>query len=314
MANSEMIAAQVVRVPTGIANCYIVGTPERWILIDAGTHGNANNIRQAVAEHIGPDATPAAIVLTHGHFDHSGSARELAEAWDVEIFAHRLEIPFLNGNSKYPPPDPTVGGFMSQVIRFLPNKKMNVGPSLREISVGRLPWLPEWEIIETPGHSPGHLSYFRSEDSALLAGDAFCTVDQNSMTDTLSQRQKVSIPPPYYTCDWIAAARSVRKLADLRPKVLAAGHGTPMRGAQASTALRALANNFADAAPKDGRYVREAARTNESGIVYLPPPLPDPVKIGAMIAAGVAGAVGAGVLIRNRRRGFPSESEIEKAA
>jgi glyoxylase-like metal-dependent hydrolase (beta-lactamase superfamily II) len=164
MSNSELIAAQVVRVPTGIANCYIVGTRERWVLIDAGTQGNAKNIREAVNEHIGPDLAPAAIVLTHGHFDHAGSARELAEEWDVEIYAHCLEIPFLDGTSKYPPPDPTVGGFMSQVVRLLPNKKMNVGPNLKGLFLGRLPWLPEWEILETPGHSPGHVSFFRSED------------------------------------------------------------------------------------------------------------------------------------------------------
>src|SRR5947209_9875626 len=101
MANSEWIAAQVVRVPTGIANCYIVGTRERWVLIDAGTPGNAKKIHEAVGEHIGPDAAPAAIVLTHGHFDHAGSARQLAEKWEVEIYAHRLEVPFLNGSSKY---------------------------------------------------------------------------------------------------------------------------------------------------------------------------------------------------------------------
>jgi glyoxylase-like metal-dependent hydrolase (beta-lactamase superfamily II) len=312
MANSELIAAQVVRVPTGIANCYIVGTRERWVLIDAGTQGNVKNIREAVDEHIGPGATPAAIVLTHGHFDHAGSARELAEQWDVEIYAHRLEVPFLNGSSKYPPPDPTVGGFMSQVIRFLPNKKMNVGPNLRELSLGRLPWLPEWEILETPGHSPGHVSFFRSEDSTLLAGDAFCTVDQNSMTDTLSQRQKVSIPPPYYTCDWQSAERSVKKLAELRPKVLAAGHGIPMRGAQAATQLRTLANNFPT--PEDGRYVRKAAKTDETGIVYLPPPVPDPVKIGTLVAVGVAGAVGAGLLARNRRRDGSNAQDLEEAA
>jgi glyoxylase-like metal-dependent hydrolase (beta-lactamase superfamily II) len=312
MSNSELIAAQVVRVPTGIANCYILGTRERWVLIDAGTQGNAKNIREAVNEHIGPDVAPAAIVLTHGHFDHAGSARELAEEWDVEIYAHRLEIPFLDGTSKYPPPDPTVGGFMSQVVRFLPNKKMNVGPNLNELSPGRLPWLPEWEIIETPGHSPGHVSFFRSEDSTLIAGDAFCTVDQNSMTDTLAQRQKVSIPPPYYTCDWQSAERSVKKLAELGPKVLAAGHGIPMRGAQAATQLRTLANNFPT--PEDGRYVRKAAKTDETGIVYLPPPVPDPVKIGTLVAVGVAGAVGAGLLARNRRRDGSNAQDLEEAA
>jgi glyoxylase-like metal-dependent hydrolase (beta-lactamase superfamily II) len=311
MSASELIAAKVVRVPTGISNCFIVGSRERWILIDAGTQGNTKNILRAVAEHIG-EAPPAAIFLTHGHFDHAGSARELAEHWGVEIYAHRLEIPFLNGTSKYPPLDPTVGGFMSQVIRFFPNKKLNVGPNLRELSVGRLPGLPEWEIIETPGHSPGHVSYFRSEDSVLIAGDAFCTVDQNSMVDTLQQRQKVSIPPPYYTCDWQAAERSVKKLAELSPKLLAAGHGIPMRGALATSQLRALANNFP--VPENGRYIYEAARTNESGIVYLPPPSADPVKIGAWIAAGAGVGVAAGVILRQRWPGRSEEHKIKKAA
>ena len=312
MSNSELIAAKVVRVPTGIANCYILGKRERWVLIDAGTEGNAKNILQAVEDHIGSDMPPAAIFLTHGHFDHAGSARELAEHWDVAIYAHRLETPFLNGTSKYPPPDPTVGGFMSQVIRFLPNKKIDGGPNLREFSAGRVPALPEWEIIETPGHSPGHVSYFRSEDSVLIAGDAFCTVNQNSMVDTLQQRQSVSIPPPYYTCDWQAAERSVRTLAELRPKVLAAGHGIPMRGAAATTQLRALANNFP--IPEDGRYVREAARTNESGIVYLPPPAADPVKIGAWIAAGAGVGVAAGVILRKTWPSRSEEHRLEDAA
>jgi glyoxylase-like metal-dependent hydrolase (beta-lactamase superfamily II) len=311
MSKCELIASGVVRIPTGIANCYIVGTSEKWLLIDAGTPGNARNILSAVDEHIGPNATPEAIVLTHGHFDHSGSARELSDRWDVEIFAHRLEIPFVNGTSKYPPPDPTVGGFMSQMIRFIPNKKMDVGPKLAELSAGRLPWSPEWQILETPGHSPGHLSLFRAEDGVLIAGDAFTTVDQNSMADSLSQRQRVSGPPPYYTCDWQAAERAVKQLAELRPKVLAAGHGIPMRGASATAQLRALADNFP--IPNDGRYVREPARTNESGIVYLPPPVPDPVKITAMAALGFGIGIGALALLKARRSGS-SEARLANEA
>ena len=104
----------------------------------------------------------------------------------------------------------------------------------------------------------------------------------------------------------------MKQLAELRPKVLAAGHGIPMRGAQAATQLRALANNFP--VPEDGRYVRRPARTDETGIVYLPPPVPDPVKIGALVAAGVAGAVAAGVVARNRRASAAGEREIERAA
>jgi hypothetical protein len=132
------------------------------------------------------------------------------------------------------------------------------------------------------------------------------------MVDTLQQRQSVSIPPPYYTCDWQAAERSVRKLAELRPKVLAAGHGIPMRGASATTQLRALANNFP--IPEDGRYVREAARTNESGIVHLPPPAADPVKIGVWIAAGAGVGVAAGATLRRYWRRSSEEQRIQEAA
>src|SRR5919107_1012291 len=57
-------------------------------------------------------ARPAAVVLTHGHFDHVGSLEALLEAWDVPIYAHPLERPYLTGVSPYPPPDPLVGGGM----------------------------------------------------------------------------------------------------------------------------------------------------------------------------------------------------------
>jgi glyoxylase-like metal-dependent hydrolase (beta-lactamase superfamily II) len=313
MANSDSIAYEVARVPAGIANSYIVGSPARWVLIDSGTPGNANNIRKAVEKHLGHGARPEAIVLTHGHFDHCGSARELAEYWDVEIYAHRMEMPFVDGTSKYPPPDPTVGGFMSQVVRFLPNNKMNLSPHLRELATGKLPWIAEWEIIETPGHTPGHVSFFRREDGTLIAGDAFTTVNQDSMTDTLTQRPQVSRPPAYYTPDWEKAEQSVKRLASLNPSVLAAGHGIPMSGGGAATQLRALANNFP--IPESGRYVPEPAQTDERGIVYLPPPVPDPVKTGMLIALGVAGAVSAGIVAKRRMTSSrASEPEIDRAA
>ena len=53
---------------------------------------------------------PAAILLTHGHFDHVGALKTLAEEWDVPVYAHTLELPYLTGRSSYPPPDPSVGG------------------------------------------------------------------------------------------------------------------------------------------------------------------------------------------------------------
>ena len=93
-----------------MVNVVFVGTPgESWVLIDAGVIGATKSIERAVEERFGGTA-PAAIVLTHGHFDHIGCLTNLAEKWNVPIFAHDLEVPYLNGSNAYSPPDPTVGG------------------------------------------------------------------------------------------------------------------------------------------------------------------------------------------------------------
>lgn len=311
MSEFKEVAQGVLRIPVGIANAYIVGSKDAWVLVDSGTENNENRIIRAAEEFFGDVTRPELIVLTHGHFDHSGSAAALAEHWDVPILAHPLEIPFVNGTSAYPPPDPTVGGFMSQVIRFIPNKKMDLGDRLEELDPDdELPGMEEWEIFETPGHTPGHVSFFRSEDRALIAGDAFTTVNQDSMVAVLTRKPQVWRPPAYYTCDWEEAENSVRRLASLRPRTLAAGHGEPMAGREATDQLRWLARNFP--VPMHGRYVEEPAQTDESGIVELPPPATDPVKWTAT-AVGAAALAGAGLLMLRRRNRRDLE-DFERAA
>jgi glyoxylase-like metal-dependent hydrolase (beta-lactamase superfamily II) len=291
MNHVQEIAPEVVRVSAHIANCYLIGTRDEWVLIDTGTEGSANRILEIAEQSFGKDTRPQAIVLTHGHFDHSGSAGELADLWDLPILAHRLEMPYLTGKSKYPPPDPTVGGFMAQLVRFFPNKAYDYGDRVQELedeleAIG----MRGWELIETPGHSPGHVSFFRDEDGVLLAGDAFATIDQRSAYKMMTKKPEVSLPPNYYTCDWSAAHESVKELAGLRPRVIGAGHGEPMSGREAREGLRRLAKEWP--MPKHGRYVKQPAVADEDGVQYLPPPVADPVKwIGiAAVAAGTAGA------------------------
>jgi hypothetical protein len=49
-------------------------------------------------------------MLTHGHFDHTGAIEDLLKTWDVPVYAHRLEMPHLTAQKRYPPPDPSAGG------------------------------------------------------------------------------------------------------------------------------------------------------------------------------------------------------------
>src|SRR5579871_4022936 len=133
----EEIAASLARLKTLMANIYFVGIPGGpWVLADTGTPGNAIRIRRAAEERFGRDARPVAILLTHGHRDHAGSARELAEFWDVPIYAHRLERAFLTGKASYPPKDPMAGGAMSFMSRFFPSHTVDLGDRLRDLPEG----------------------------------------------------------------------------------------------------------------------------------------------------------------------------------
>ena len=106
----------------------------RWVLIDAGVPGTAALILNAAARLYGTGARPAAIVLTHGHFDHAGALEDLAARWDVPVYAHELELPYLNGRAAYPPPDPTVGGgLMSTLSRFYPRGPVDVSRWLQPL-------------------------------------------------------------------------------------------------------------------------------------------------------------------------------------
>src|SRR5689334_4733269 len=93
-------------------NVYLASEPgsNSWVLIDTGLKGSAGRIKKAAEAQFGAGSRPEAILLTHGHFDHIGALYDLAEEWDVPVYAHLMEMPYLTGLSSYPPPDPTVGG------------------------------------------------------------------------------------------------------------------------------------------------------------------------------------------------------------
>jgi glyoxylase-like metal-dependent hydrolase (beta-lactamase superfamily II) len=252
---------------------FISESEDTWVLVDAGLGFSANEILDHAEELFGEDP-PTAIYLTHGHFDHVGALEELLEEWgDVPIYAHALELPYITGKSAYPPPDPSVGGGAMAWLSFVyPNGPIDLGSNAKVIPEGPLPGLPGWRVINTPGHSPGHISLFRADDRTLIAGDAFVTTKQESFTAVLLQKEEVNGPPMYYTSDWEQARRSVATLAALEPETVVTGHGTPMYGEELRKELHRISEHFEIfAIPDHGRYVESPALTDEYGVVELPP-------------------------------------------
>lgn len=242
-----------------IANIICIGEPGgKWVLVDAGLPNAADDIKDMTEDRFGEGSRPEAIILTHGHFDHVGGLADLIDEWDVTVYAHELELPYLQGEKDYPEPDTTVeGGALAKISGIYPNEAINLGDRVKALPQDHsVPELDEWEWIHTPGHSPGHVSFYRKRDSVLISGDAFVTVRQDSFYNVLTQEEEVNGPPRYLTTDWDLAYQSVKTLEALRPQIVVPGHGEAMEGADLTEGLRRLTDNFHSlAVPDYGRFV-----------------------------------------------------------
>ena len=256
------IATGVVGLRILFVNVFAVSGEAGWTLIDAGLSGSAARITRWAREHFG-DVAPNSILLTHAHFDHVGAIDALLEQWNVPVYAHREELPYLTGKRSYPAPDPSVGGgMMARMASTYPRGPIDLLDRVQVLPEdGSVPSMPGWRVIHTPGHTAGHVSFFRDLDRALIVGDAFCTTKQESFFAVATQRPELHGPPMYYTTDWPAARASVERLAALEPLFIAASHGQPMAGNDTTIALAELARRFDEVAvPEKGKYVNNPVR------------------------------------------------------
>ncbi len=248
-------------------NAYLVSDGSSWILVDAGWGGDGPRIQAATRSLLGPELTPSAILLTHAHPDHAGSARELAETWRCPVYAHPAELPLATGDfaamARYA--GPLDRWLILPIMRAIGGRRREAalaGSSLAGIvrplgPGGAIAGVEGWEWIHAPGHTPGHVACVRARDRVVLSGDALLTLEVNSWAGLLRQRQGLSGPPWYTTWDRQAAIASIRRIADLEPSVLATGHGLPLAGPGTAAAVHA----FAERAMR-GEELEAAARVN----------------------------------------------------
>jgi glyoxylase-like metal-dependent hydrolase (beta-lactamase superfamily II) len=237
------IARGVYLLPLGgglkAVNVYLVGSPGGWCLVDAGWPADAPAIRAAARSLFG-SAAPAGVLLTHYHPDHGGAALELARGWGCRVWLHPRELPLASADAGaiHWYAGPLDHWVILPAMRLMGARRMqamldkgSLGHSAAALDpAAPPPGLPGWDVLPTPGHTPGHVAFVRRSDRVALTGDAIVTLGVNSPLDLVTRRPRLSRPPWYTTWSWTEATASAATLAGIRPSLIASGHGPPMRG------------------------------------------------------------------------------------
>jgi glyoxylase-like metal-dependent hydrolase (beta-lactamase superfamily II) len=265
----QEIASDVYRLEVGNSfnrsNVFFIRAGSSWVLIDAASVNCGRSIRKTAESLFGVNTRPVSILLTHNHPDHAGSVIELANLWDCPVYVHPDELPYsaitdLSAVERYA--NPLDRWIILPLFRLMPRQKvesMLSKSSLKGVVQGfdpevTVPGLPDWKCVPTPGHTPGHVAFFKPNDQLLISGDAIVTVDLNSLWGILLwglriTKQKVAAPPWYSTWNKRSAKESVAMLASLKPRVLASGHGVPMTGDSVTSGLRILVDKLGSILP-----------------------------------------------------------------
>jgi hydroxyacylglutathione hydrolase len=192
-------------------NAYLVGD----ILIDAGIRGSATKLEAVLQHH-----KLRAHALTHVHSDHQGASHAICLGRKIPLWVHELEADIMERGalSENSPNNPIT--WLQR--RFWQGPAHPVSRALRSGDD-----LNGFELLETPGHSQGHVSYWRESDRVLIVGDVM--TNMNILTGQTGLHEPLKL----YTLDVDQNRQNIRRLAKLEPCLALFGHGAPLRDPEA---------------------------------------------------------------------------------
>ena len=206
--------------PDGI-NVYLVED----VLIDAATRRAGKRILKQIEGH-----TVSAHALTHAHPDHQGASDEVCGNLGIPYWVGERDVPYAEEPRKIADVQPE-HRLNRLAMKYWVGPGRNVDRPLREGDE-----VAGFKVLDVPGHSPGHVAYWRESDRVLILGDVL-----NNM-DVVTGVPGLNDPKWFFTADRDENRRSARRLAALEPKLVLFGHGRPLRDTQKFAA-------FVDALP-----------------------------------------------------------------
>jgi glyoxylase-like metal-dependent hydrolase (beta-lactamase superfamily II) len=239
------VAEGVHRYGSRYINCYLIEDRGRLTLLDTGLPSYVRNLRGALSR-LGRSVRDIdAIILTHCHIDHMGSAERVRFESNGRVFAHAADVPPLRGDRRVPVPNLGTKMMRPFLMRYLfghliPNGAARY-PTIAEVTAfadgERLDVPGSPRVVHTPGHTPGTSALVLEERKALFSGDALV------MLDTLTGKVGPHVFEPPLADDYGEALASVDRLAEIDASVILPGHGGPWRGSVAEAARIARSNS-----------------------------------------------------------------------
>lgn len=224
----EQIAAGVHQVSKGV-NAFIIDGDSGVTLIDTGLPKRDGAITDALASIGRSIEEVSAIVLTHSHVDHAGSAAALKAASNATVAASTIDAPAIQGEAKVPPP-PVLDRvpFLKPLFNLLPSAKPCSVDELLEGS-GPVGLVPDLSVVQTPGHTPGHISLLLDRAGGIMfVGDAALGSKRGTVGRGWMNRSTATFDA------------SVQRLAEQDFSIACFGHSGPIRN-DAAAAFRAFA-------------------------------------------------------------------------
>jgi hydroxyacylglutathione hydrolase len=196
--------------PRNAVNAYVLGE----VLVDAGYGFQSGRAVKAARER---GVTEHA--LTHAHLDHAGGSARVCRELGLEGVAVGA-VDAADVRSGKPEPPPHLPGALKGVGRWYGS--FPATPVTRELRAGDVVG-PGFVVLDVPGHTLGHIAFWREADGVLIAGDVLFNINM------LTGAAKLGPPPDFVTTDPALNRESIKKIAALEPRIVGLGHGPVLR-------------------------------------------------------------------------------------
>jgi hydroxyacylglutathione hydrolase len=187
-----------------MCNVYVLKMAGKVIQVDSGMKGSAKKI---IEYYSNKKIKPDIVLITHYHLDHIGGLKIVKDMYNPEIYASAVEIPMIEGKQNYPKPGSLGARILFSMVR--PPKIQGV-KATEDLKIEGL------KVIDSPGHTPGSVSYFLEPERMMFIGDA-----ASSVNGSLVINEK-------YSLNLEDARRTLDKIRTFSPITVLPGHGAPL--------------------------------------------------------------------------------------